>query len=144
MLRLKAVLLYLLAFLLLIAPIGYLVWYRKDVYFAETSPLQITVGLLIALGFAIFMILKGFGSINKDFKTLITLGVLTGIIVLLDVFIADLMYIMPMLFIGWALFIIPKWLAGRYWAKANVKSDQYIIEQVKREVRKDDYNDGSA
>lgn len=144
MLRLKAILLYILAFLLLIAPMGYIIYYRRDIYFQETSATKVTVGLLVAIAFTLFIILKGFGSLNKDFKTLISLGVMTGIIALLDVFIKDIVLIMPALFVGWAMFIVPKWIAMRYWDKANIHANQYIIEDVKREVRKEFYDDGSA
>lgn len=144
MYKFKAIIMYILSFILLALPMAVLIYVKRDVYFKESSS-NTTVGLIIALTFTIFMILKGFGSLNKDFKVLITLGVLTVITLFLKTIIEDLVYMLPLSFVGWLLFLPPKFMGDKFWRHSRVYTDQFIKEKARQKIRKaTTYDDGSV
>ena len=72
------ILLYVLSFALLIAPIIFLFILNRDKYFIDGQGTDITVGGLIGIGYTLLLITGVFKDIDKSFSRLITSVIATS------------------------------------------------------------------
>ena len=128
-----AILLYIVATLLLIAPLGFWVWLNREDYFTQTTSTSFPLGLSIAVLFGCMMVFGVFKEFDKRITVFISLGVVALLAYLLEPILDDLMWIAICAMIGYVLYIPLTLIAKADWQYYR----EYRKEKVRVEARKE-------
>ena len=127
------ILLYVLSFALLIAPIIFLFILNRDKYFIDGQGTDITVGGLIGIGYALLLVTGVFKDIDKAFSRLFGMFIALAVVWFLEAVISDLFWFVLAGIIGYVLY-----LGLSAWAKYNLNyTKAYINERARVDARAD-------
>ena len=127
------ILLYVLSFALLIAPIIFLFILNRDKYFIDGQGTDITVGGLIGIGYALLLVTGVFKDIDKAFSRLFGMFIALAVVWFLEAVISDLFWFILAGIIGYVLY-----LGLSAWAKYNLNyTKAYINERARVDARAD-------
>lgn len=127
------ILLYVLSFALLIAPIIFLFILNRDKYFIDGQGTDITVGGLIGIGYALLLVTGVFKDIDKAFSRLFGMFIALAVVWFLEAVISDLFWFVLAGIIGYVLY-----LGLSAWAKYNLNyAKTYINERARVDARAD-------
>lgn len=127
------ILLYVLSFALLIAPIIFLFILNRDKYFIDGQGTDITVGGLIGIGYALLLVTGVFKDIDKAFSRLFGMFIALAVVWFLEAVISDLFWFILAGIIGYVLY-----LGLSAWAKYNLNyAKAYINERARVDARAD-------
>lgn len=127
------ILLYVLSFALLIAPIIFLFILNRDEYFVDGQGTDITVGGLIGIGYALLLVTGVFKDIDKTFSRLFGMFITLAVVWFLEAVISDLFWFVLAGIIGYVLY-----LGLSAWAKYNLNyAKTYINERARVDARAD-------
>lgn len=133
-----AVLLYLVATVLLIAPLGFWVWLNREDYFTQTTSTSFPLGMSIAVLFACMMVFGVFKEFDKRITVFVSLGVVALLAYLLEPILDDLMWIAICAMIGYALFIPLTLLAKADWQYYREYKKEKVRVQARKEAEDDE------
>lgn len=128
-----AIILYLVAFACLLAPLGVWVWFNREDYFTQSTSTSLSLGLSLALGFAFLMIFGAFKEFDKRITVFLSLGVVALLAYLLDPILDDLMWIAICALMGYAVYIPLTLIARTNWSYFK----EFRKEKVRVEARKE-------
>lgn len=129
----KAIIFKILAFVLLLAPLASLIVVKRDTYFAvKGESVKLSLGLIIALIFALMCLL---GKV-KNLNGIIILAILEVICFLLQSLMNDILIIIPCAIVGEMFYMIFNSFYKKYWEIYKLSRNASIDEAVRQEVRK--------
>lgn len=127
------ILLYILSFALLIAPIVFLFIIKRDVYFVDGQGTDITIGGMVGIGYTLLIVTGVFKDIDKTFSRLLGMIIVLAVVWFLEAILSDLFWIILAGIIGYLLYLI---LSA--WAKYNLNyARNYISERARVDARAD-------
>ena len=124
----------LISFILLVAPIGGWIIYKRDEYFASSVADKMSIGLIIALLFVVSMLVGAFKQIEKRITVVITLAIFYVLAMFLEPIIDDLRWVLLCALIGYVAYL-PLWgLAKRDWNYHKVYNNEKVKIQARKEA----------
>lgn len=128
-------LLALLSFLFLIAPTLILFLINFDTYVVSGETTKISLGAMIALIFALFVMNGAFREMNTRFATLISMVVFLIIIWFLESIIKDLFWVTLSIIVGYVFFIIISSLGKTQINEYNIYKDEKLRAKVRKQTQ---------
>lgn len=129
----NAILLKILAFILLIAPLATLFYLKKDVYFIKGESVKLSIGAMLTLIFILLIVLGKLKNVNG----IIWLSIIWVLTIFMESILKDLKLILPLAISGLVLYNIINYFFNFEYQKFLKIKDSEVDEKIRLKAREE-------